>query len=237
MRAVVYKIENQVNGKCYVGVTRQKPERRWGAHKSTARTGKGGSIHRAIRKHKLENFKFEIIFIVLDIKYLNNMEKLFIRELKGLHPTGYNLTSGGVGTRARVCSEATKKKISEANKGNQGCLGREISGETRKRIGDANRGRKRSVEVKRELSKGLLGNQHARGYKHSKETRQKVSDGCTRKRKIVCLETGRIFNSIVGAARYLKEVLGYLKADKSSLTKCCKGKYKQSYGFTWRYIN
>lgn len=47
-------------------------------------------------------------------------------------------------------SEETKKKISEANKGNKKCLGRKLSEETKKKIGNANRNP--SEETRRKMS-------------------------------------------------------------------------------------
>ena len=61
------------------------------------------------------------------------------------------------GKTHKPISEESKKKISDALKGNKICLGRKHSEETKKKIGDANRGHKMSDEQKMLISKTLKG--------------------------------------------------------------------------------
>ena len=61
----IYKIENLVNGKCYIGQSKYI-EKRWTDHKSNAfnsiqKDQYKYPLYRAIRKYGLENFSFEVI--------------------------------------------------------------------------------------------------------------------------------------------------------------------------------
>lgn len=66
----------------------------------------------------------------------------------------------------RKCSEETKRKISEANKG------KHPSEETRRKLSESHKGKKFSEETKRKMSKSLKGR---KGKSPSEETRAKLS--------------------------------------------------------------
>lgn len=110
---IIYLITNLVNGKRYVGQTRQSFERRIIEHKRDSRKSKCG-IDAAIRKYDWENFKAEIIE-ECTVEQLNEREIFWIRELNSKTPTGYNLTDGGEGVTS--FTEETLAKMSAKKKG------------------------------------------------------------------------------------------------------------------------
>jgi len=59
----------------------------------------------------------------------------------------------------RKCSEETKKKISEANKG------RKLSEETKKKISEAHKGKRLSEETKKKIGEGHRGKGDGSGFK------------------------------------------------------------------------
>jgi len=92
----------------------------------------------------------------------------------------HNRTDGGEGVSGLVVSEETKRKISEANKGN-----------------NYNLGKTHSEERKRKQSEATKGNTNMLGKTHSEEIRRKIgevtkntkwwNDGCgNRKRMVEC---------------------------------------------------
>ena len=90
MQKAIYKIENLINHKIYIGQS-NNPERRWQDHLSC--TVKGNSLIRnAILKYGKDNFSFEVIGWFEDY---NEKEKFYIKEYSSLAPEGYNLTVGG----------------------------------------------------------------------------------------------------------------------------------------------
>lgn len=93
----IYKIENLINGKCYIGQSKYI-EKRWINHKSDAFNSAQKDryeypLYRAIRKYGLENFSFEVIE-ECKIEELNEREIYWIGYYHSL-TNGYNQTLGG----------------------------------------------------------------------------------------------------------------------------------------------
>ena len=85
----IYKITNLKNQKIYIGQSKH-PIQRFAEHKYN---NSDSLIHRAIVKHGIENFSFEII--EEDIKNYDEREKYWIKYYDCIAPNGYNLTEGG----------------------------------------------------------------------------------------------------------------------------------------------
>ena len=94
MKKAIYKITNLINGKIYVGQSKD-PTRRWKEHKWDAfnpNCKENSAIHRAFLKYGIDNFQFTIIGWFEDY---NEKERQYIKEFNSLYPNGYNLTEGG----------------------------------------------------------------------------------------------------------------------------------------------
>lgn len=92
----IYRISNSVNAKVYIGKT-NNPVRRWREHKLDS-ISSGSKLYRAMRKHGLDNFTFEIIYQFTDLTtaYIEETEALFVQEYNS-YCDGYNSTPGGGG--------------------------------------------------------------------------------------------------------------------------------------------
>ncbi len=90
MSCGIYKIENLLNGKCYIGQSIEI-EHRFSKHKSAK---DDFYIHRAIRKYGIKNFSFEIIE-ECKVEKLDERENFWIKEKNTLIPNGYNMVPGG----------------------------------------------------------------------------------------------------------------------------------------------
>lgn len=93
MRYSIYKITNNINGKCYVGFT-EDIARRWKQHKRLLHQGKK-PLYQAFRKYGLQNFTFDVIY-----ESDNRDETLLIKEpyyikLYDSVKNGYNFLEGG----------------------------------------------------------------------------------------------------------------------------------------------
>lgn len=90
----VYCHTNKINGKKYVGQTKNSIERRAG---SNGAHYKGCTyFYAAIQKYGWNNFEHEIIASNLTLQEANNFEELLIKEWGLLsHEKGYNLAYGG----------------------------------------------------------------------------------------------------------------------------------------------
>ena len=84
---IVYKIENLINGKIYVGRTVKKLNVRMSQHKNTTKT----LIGRAIQKYGWENFRAEIIEECSSFEELVEREVYWIKKLNSKVPNGYNI--------------------------------------------------------------------------------------------------------------------------------------------------
>lgn len=99
----IYKIENLINHKIYVGQSR-KIEKRWTNHKSSAFNQKEHNykspLYRAFRKYGIENFQFSILE-ECSIEELNQKEIYWINFYNSFF-NGYNLTFGGDGSGSAI---------------------------------------------------------------------------------------------------------------------------------------
>ena len=82
----IYKIENLLNGKIYIGQS-VHIEKRWAEHCSPSADS---LIGKAIQKYGKENFIFQILEITTQ-EDLNNRETFFIKKYNSLSPNGYNV--------------------------------------------------------------------------------------------------------------------------------------------------
>ena len=108
---IIYLITNLINGKKYVGQTRQKLRDRMYQHRSSKKTS---GIDGAIQKYGWEKFTVEVIE-ECPVENLNEREKYWIEFYDCKAPKGYNLTDGGDGILN--CSQSTRAKLSKASKG------------------------------------------------------------------------------------------------------------------------
>lgn len=94
MYGIIYKIENIINEKCYIGQTIQNLDKRKSQHICNANKGYNFTICNAIRKYGKENFNWTIIKECNNRKELDEKEKYYI-EFFNSYKQGYNMTLGG----------------------------------------------------------------------------------------------------------------------------------------------
>lgn len=90
MKKAVYKIENQINHKIYIGET-SNPEKRFRDHINKEEKYVS-LIHKAIKKYGKENFSFEVIGWY---ENWQEMEQYYINLYRCKTPYGYNIEDGG----------------------------------------------------------------------------------------------------------------------------------------------
>lgn len=95
----IYKIENLLNHKVYIGQSKYI-EKRWKNHQITAFNsndkGYDYPLYRAIRKYGIENFSFQVLE-ECSPEQLNEKEKYYISSYNSFFE-GYNQTMGGDGS-------------------------------------------------------------------------------------------------------------------------------------------
>jgi group I intron endonuclease len=91
----IYIITNKVNGKIYIGQTKQSIKKRFTAHKSKAGKIKR-PLYNAMEKYGIENFEILEVFSTNSFDEVNNEEKRLILEKNSTNiEIGYNIASGG----------------------------------------------------------------------------------------------------------------------------------------------
>lgn len=140
----IYGIRNKLNGKWYIGQTRRKDIRhRWLEHRTLdVCKSKQTKINRAMKKHGLQNFDFNIICICFD-EALDEMEKIYVAKYDSFGPRGYNLTAGGRdGKRSEEFKNMQSEKFKKAgiNKGTDNPMhGRKHTDDAKKLISDTSK--------------------------------------------------------------------------------------------------
>lgn len=174
----IYLIKNMINGKVYVGKSKNI-EKRMASHKSDRKRGTE-NIHlfRAIQKYgesAFENFILE----ECGEEILMEREKYWIEKYNSLDRNfGYNILPAEMSAPTffgRKHSDETKKKMSESATGRLGSWnGRKHTEEEKLKISIGNRGRKQSEKAKNLARERMLGNKYFEGRKHTEKTKQLI---------------------------------------------------------------
>lgn len=143
----LYRITNQVNGKCYIGLA-HNPSARWRKHRS----GHGSKLLKAATvKYGIKSFEFKML-CAGSKEYIQQLEIMAIKTFGTIAPNGYNLSTGGESgangvkmSRESVLRGAAKRR------------GFRHGEEARRRISQANRGKKLTREHRDKLSKAHQG--------------------------------------------------------------------------------
>lgn len=153
---IIYKIQNKVNGKIYIGQTIRTLKERLSSHFFDECTMKY-----AFKKYKKEMFEISIIDKANDFKELNEKEKYWIRFYNSQAPNGYNLTKGGGSSKKRILrKEKERSKIFYSSLENEervkfrfsnlngGMLGKHHTEKSRDKISKAMKGKPKPEEFR-----------------------------------------------------------------------------------------
>ena len=106
--ARVYKVTNEINNKCYIGVTIQSLNERKQQHEYEAKSGSNLYFHKSIRKHTPSAFLWETLIEISDVdQAFNVLEPYYIQKYNSFDRNcGYNMTLGGEG----ICTQHIPSK-------------------------------------------------------------------------------------------------------------------------------
>ena len=226
----IYKIENLINHKVYIGQS-VDIERRFRNHINNEASP---HLKRAFEKYGIENFSFEIIKETKDLDYW----EIFLIQIYKATDKRYGYNSDFGGNARKVCSEEHKQKISKANSG------RKFTKEHKEKLSKAKKGKpstfkgkKMSEESRRKLS---LSHKGQKPHKWTEESKLKLAESKRGENSpnfigyIICLDNLEVHSRV----EWCK--LGYNIDTKKHLKRRikCKGKrfmFKSEYdeGIEW----
>lgn len=219
----IYKITNQITNNFYIGKSNDI-KRRWMEHKSIKPKG-NDRLHSDMKKYGLENFKFEVVEECEEAILLER-ERYYIHSLLPY----YNTVGKGVPQEVREkisislkewwkeLPEETKRKIIDNNL-KRPAVGHEVSEETREKLRQKNLGKKQTRETIEKRKQTFI-DKKKNGY---------VQTNAGHKKKIVCIETGEIFESVKDAGEKMN-------VSASSISHHLKGRQKTAKGFHFEYL-
>lgn len=195
----IYCIQNTVDGKRYIGQSRNI-KRRFNDHKGCLRRNchENAHLQYAWNLYGEECFEFFIIK-TCPIDKLDKLESRYISKYQAFHDKfGYNLDTGG--NKNKSMSKESRKKISisrlgkdtmseqakirlrERMKGNTYRLGSKMSISNKQKLREAHLGNKYTLgyrfseENKKKMSERRKGNQYRKGIPHSEDVKRQISD-------------------------------------------------------------
>lgn len=216
---IIYKITNLINNKIYIG--RDK-------NNNTKYFGSGFLIKKAIKKYGKCNFKKEILEFCNNEKELNEKEIYWIKKLKSQNPKiGYNLCDGGHdGSNWSMHPNKIDilKKITDNHA--------DVSGNKNSMYG-----KKHTEDSKKKMSintKLAFENNPSLSKDHSELLKNKYK-GRNNPNYNSCVILQYDLNM-----NFIKEWkdLYSLKEDgfnSKLISQCCRGRYKKSHGFIWKF--
>ena len=200
------------NNKRYIGITSVEADRRWSNGYGYK---KNEYFYRAIEKYGWDNFQHIIIARGLN---KNDACWLEIELIKVWNTTdknnGYNITLGGEGCNGLKHTQEWKQRQSEIMSGeNNSFYGKSHTNETKNKISKnhANVSGKNNPMYGKDWREG-------KSKEELEEIKKKQLKNTPRK-KVICITTGKIFNSI-------KDASIFYNCNHSGISQCCKGKYK-----------
>lgn len=240
----IYKIENLINHKVYIGQSKDI-NARWSRHKTNEH-----NVHlkRAFIEYGIENFSFEILIETYDRDYW----EIFLIQI--YHATnfiyGYNICNGGDAN-------------AHFNKDN-GMFGKHRTEEERKHLSELHKGKKgipHTEEHKNKMKGGANPSamkiqcvETSEIFDTCKEAFEKYRDDSTRKsfplevldkptrtwkgyhwirltkrKRILCVETNKVYKSFSEAEKDTK-------IPKNTINQCCLGRTEYGGIYHWEYI-
>ena len=162
----IYKIENKINGKVYIGQAKNF-NLRMNSHRHSVNSGKNYYLYNAIRKYGWDNFTAEVIKDNIPKRHIAANERYYIRMYNCMSPNGYNLTSGG--EIGKVLAPEVLKELSEKQKGEKNHFyGKKHSEVTKFKMSAAQR------------RLAMNGKKTMHGKKHTEAAKKKISKSKTR---------------------------------------------------------
>lgn len=210
MNYTVYLHRNLKNQKVYIGQTCQSVQKRWN-------NGKGyissPHFYAAIQKYGWNNFEHIILKEKLNAEEADYWEKYYINLYQSQQSEkGYNILSGG--------NEKLKEYWSkESNRKNQSLKRKQYFKNHPEKI----------KEIKNRLNTPEINEKHKVFMKNNYDISFLKQINEKRKIQVLCIETGKVFDSLIEAGKFYNISIG-------NISSVLSGKRKTAGGYHWKRI-
>jgi group I intron endonuclease len=178
---IIYKCQNKISGKVYIGQTIKSLTNRIEQHIKVANRKSKSKFHKALISYGINNFDWIIIDTANTKDELNKLEIDYIQKYNCIDD-GYNMVGGGTGGYNQMAVDANKKlrtgKTYEEIYSSKKIVDK-LKYNLRKNIIKHNKiygfnsiDKEKNIEIARKGAYKLV----EMGYTHTNETKQKISD-------------------------------------------------------------
>ena len=210
MNYTVYLHRNLKNQKVYIGQTSQSVQKRWNNGKGYVSSP---HFYAAIQKYGWDNFEHIILKEKLTAEEADYQEKYYINLYQSQQPEkGYNILSGG--------NEKLKEYWSdENNRKNQSLKRKQYFKNHPEEI----------KEIVDRLNTFEINEKHRLFMKNNYNTSSLKQINEKRKIQVLCIETGKVFNSLIEASKFYNISVG-------NISSVLSGKRKTAGGYHWKRV-
>lgn len=210
MNYTVYLHKNLKNQKVYIGQTSQSIQKRWNNGKGYVSSP---HFYAAIQKYGWDNFEHIILKEKLTAEEADYWEKYYISLYQSQQPEkGYNILSGG--------NEKLKEYWSdENNRKNQSLKRKQYFKNHPEEI----------KEIVDRLNTFEINEKHRLFMKNNYNTSFLKQINEKRKIQVLCIETGKVFDSLVEASKFYNISVG-------NISSVLSGKRKTAGGYHWKRV-
>lgn len=234
---IVYCHILKLDGRKYVGITSQKPKKRWNYG-----NGYSSYFYNAIKKYGWNNFDHQILYEHLTEKEAINKEIELIKKMQLNDRTkGFNICKGGQGTKGYVFTKKDLEKMSKSH------IGKKLSEEQKKKISYALKEHYNHIHKKEKIKLPPKPKDRKAGFHLTEETKEKLRQcnlGKTQSIDTILKRTKQLYKSIdmlTMDGKYIKSFSSIKDASKETnthaghITEVCKGKRISANNYKWRY--
>lgn len=213
----IYKIENLINHKIYIGQSIEI-ENRWEKH---LRLKNNCIVHKAIQKYGKEAFSFQIIE-ECNIEDLDEKEQYWINVYNSLIPNGYNMIQGGSNGAGLAKGKAV--------------LQYDLNGTFIKEYPSANQASfDTDIDHSSICACCRSEYQQAGGYQWKYLDSDKIIRSISKRTDFIVLQINKNTNEIIAEFNSPTDAERNTNISKVTICNVCNGKGKTAGGFKWKY--
>lgn len=228
MSCGIYKFENNINHKVYIGQAIDLKERYKKHCKNIKDINHQEDLYQALREYGLQNFSYNVLeeYEFFDQDLLNQKEKYYINLFNSLKPNGYNMIPGGTNGAGLAKGKAVQQFSLTGEKLNEFYSAHEAARQT-------------GIDYSSICSCCRKEQKFAKGYqwKWKEDNEQIIDISANINNQLKVYQYNKDTNVLIRVYENLTEASKQTGYPKSAICNVCNYKNKSAYGYIWRYEN